>query len=150
MSSGLCVPPFPTQLSVMAAGNAHIGKPAPDFQATAVVEGAFKEVKLSDYRGEGGLEGAQVGAAPSDTRRWALTPLYSCPFHQGNMWFSFSTRWTSLLCALRRSSLSANMLRTSESWAARCWGSLWTRSSPTWLGISGDQQGGRVQPSLHL
>ncbi|KAF6306960.1 peroxiredoxin 2 [Rhinolophus ferrumequinum] len=36
----------------MAAGNAHIGKPAPDFQATAVVEGAFKEVKLSDYRGK--------------------------------------------------------------------------------------------------
>ncbi|KAF6306956.1 peroxiredoxin 2 [Rhinolophus ferrumequinum] len=28
------------------------------------------------------------------------------------------------------------MLRTSESWAARCWGSLWTRSSPTWLGIN--------------
>nr|KAF6402157.1 peroxiredoxin 2 [Rousettus aegyptiacus] len=36
----------------MAAGNAHIGKPAPDFQATAVVDGAFKEVKLSDYRGK--------------------------------------------------------------------------------------------------
>lgn len=51
-----------SQLSVMAAGNAHIGKPAPDFQATAVVDGAFKEVKLSDYRGKGGLEGTQVGA----------------------------------------------------------------------------------------
>ncbi|XP_044134883.1 peroxiredoxin-2 isoform X2 [Bufo gargarizans] len=36
----------------MAAGNAHIGKPAPDFQATAVVNGEFKEVKLADYRGK--------------------------------------------------------------------------------------------------
>ncbi|ELK27783.1 PREDICTED: peroxiredoxin-2 [Myotis davidii] len=36
----------------MASGNAHIGKPAPDFQATAVVDGAFQEVKLSDYRGK--------------------------------------------------------------------------------------------------
>ncbi|CAO2616298.1 PRDX2 [Lemmus lemmus] len=44
----------------MASGNACIGKPAPDFMATAVVDGAFKEVKLSDYRintprKEGGL-----------------------------------------------------------------------------------------------
>lgn len=45
----------------MACGNAHIGKPAPDFHATAVVEGAFREVKLSDYTGEGGLEGARIG-----------------------------------------------------------------------------------------
>uniref|UniRef100_A0A8C8YMR4 Peroxiredoxin-2 n=1 Tax=Prolemur simus TaxID=1328070 RepID=A0A8C8YMR4_PROSS len=29
-----------------------IGKPAPDFKATAVVDGAFKEVKLSDYKGK--------------------------------------------------------------------------------------------------
>lgn len=36
----------------MASGNAHIGKPAPDFTATAVVDGAFKEIKLSDYRGK--------------------------------------------------------------------------------------------------
>lgn len=63
----------------MATGNAHIGKPAPDFQATAVVEGAFKEVKLSDYRGEAGLEGAQVGAGPWLRRRWALTPPPSPP-----------------------------------------------------------------------
>lgn len=46
----------------MTSGYAHIGKPAPEFQATAVVDGAFKEVKLSDYKGEGGLEGALVGA----------------------------------------------------------------------------------------
>uniref|UniRef100_A0A8B9WN14 Peroxiredoxin-2 n=1 Tax=Bos mutus grunniens TaxID=30521 RepID=A0A8B9WN14_BOSMU len=31
---------------------AHVGKPAPEFQATAVVDGAFKEVKLSDYKGK--------------------------------------------------------------------------------------------------
>lgn len=36
----------------MAAGNAHIGKLAPDFTATAVMpDGQFKELKLSDYRG---------------------------------------------------------------------------------------------------
>lgn len=50
-----------SQLSVMASGNAHIGKPAPEFQATAVVNGAFKEVKLSDYKGEGGVEVALTG-----------------------------------------------------------------------------------------
>ncbi|XP_063302029.1 peroxiredoxin-2 [Pelobates fuscus] len=36
----------------MAAGKAHIGKPAPDFHTTAVVNGEFKEVKLSDYKGK--------------------------------------------------------------------------------------------------
>ncbi|MBK9119022.1 MAG: peroxiredoxin [Phycisphaerales bacterium] len=29
-----------------------IGKPAPDFKATAVVDGQFKEIKLTDYRGK--------------------------------------------------------------------------------------------------
>ncbi|XP_006631553.1 peroxiredoxin-2 [Lepisosteus oculatus] len=36
----------------MSSGNAKIGKPAPHFQATAVVDGQFKEIKLSDYRGK--------------------------------------------------------------------------------------------------
>uniref|UniRef100_A0A8C3IHX0 Peroxiredoxin-2 n=1 Tax=Chrysemys picta bellii TaxID=8478 RepID=A0A8C3IHX0_CHRPI len=36
----------------MASGKAHVGKPAPGFHATAVVDGAFKEIKLSDYKGE--------------------------------------------------------------------------------------------------
>lgn len=36
----------------MASGNAHIGKPAPGFHATAVVNGEFKDIKLSDYRGK--------------------------------------------------------------------------------------------------
>ncbi|KAL4838210.1 hypothetical protein H8958_002674 [Nasalis larvatus] len=36
----------------MASGNTHVEKPAPDFKATAMVDGAFKEVKLSDYKGK--------------------------------------------------------------------------------------------------
>jgi len=31
---------------------AKIGERAPDFQATAVVNGDFKEIKLSDYKGK--------------------------------------------------------------------------------------------------
>lgn len=29
-----------------------IGKPAPNFKATAVVDGAFKEISISDYKGK--------------------------------------------------------------------------------------------------
>ncbi|KAJ8345132.1 hypothetical protein SKAU_G00293250 [Synaphobranchus kaupii] len=36
----------------MSAGKAKIGQPAPAFQATAVVDGEFKEIKLSDYKGK--------------------------------------------------------------------------------------------------
>ncbi|MEJ1284952.1 hypothetical protein NN561_015942 [Cricetulus griseus] len=36
----------------MASGNLHIGELAPEFMATTVVDGAFKEVKLLDYRGK--------------------------------------------------------------------------------------------------
>lgn len=36
----------------MSSGNAKIGQPAPQFKATAVVDGQFKDVQLSDYRGE--------------------------------------------------------------------------------------------------
>lgn len=36
----------------MAAGNAHIGKPAPDFTAKAVMpDGQFQDLSLSDYKG---------------------------------------------------------------------------------------------------
>lgn len=36
----------------MSSGKAFIGKPAPDFSATAVMpDGQFKDIKLSDYRG---------------------------------------------------------------------------------------------------
>lgn len=36
----------------MASGKACIGKPVPDFRATAVVDGNIKDIKLSDYRGK--------------------------------------------------------------------------------------------------
>ncbi len=31
---------------------ARVGKPAPDFEATAFVNGGFKNIKLSDYKGK--------------------------------------------------------------------------------------------------
>ena len=31
---------------------ARVGKPAPDFEASAFVEGGFKNIKLSDYKGK--------------------------------------------------------------------------------------------------
>lgn len=37
----------------MSSGNAFIGKPAPNFTATAVMpDGQFKDIKLSDYKGK--------------------------------------------------------------------------------------------------
>lgn len=36
----------------MSSGNANIGKPAPGFKATAVVDGQFKDIQLSDYKGK--------------------------------------------------------------------------------------------------
>lgn len=36
----------------MSSGNAQIGKPAPDFNATAVVNGEFKDISLSNYKGK--------------------------------------------------------------------------------------------------
>jgi hypothetical protein len=31
---------------------AQVGKPAPDFEASAYVDGGFKNIKLSDYKGQ--------------------------------------------------------------------------------------------------
>jgi hypothetical protein len=31
---------------------AHVGKPAPDFEASAFIDGGFKNIKLSDYKGK--------------------------------------------------------------------------------------------------
>jgi len=31
---------------------ARVGKPAPDFEANAYIDGAFKNIKLSDYKGQ--------------------------------------------------------------------------------------------------
>lgn len=38
----------------MSSGNAKIGQPAPDFNATAVVKGQFENIKLGDYKGNCG------------------------------------------------------------------------------------------------
>jgi len=35
-----------------AAMGVMVGKPAPDFEASAFVQGGFKNIKLSDYRGK--------------------------------------------------------------------------------------------------
>jgi peroxiredoxin (alkyl hydroperoxide reductase subunit C) len=32
--------------------NARVGRPAPDFEASAFVEGGFKNIRLSDYKGQ--------------------------------------------------------------------------------------------------
>lgn len=44
----------------MSSGNAKIGQPAPDFTAKAVVDGQFKDLKLSDYRGKAALSCGKV------------------------------------------------------------------------------------------
>ena len=31
---------------------AQVGKPAPDFEASAFIDGGFKNIKLSDYKGQ--------------------------------------------------------------------------------------------------
>jgi peroxiredoxin (alkyl hydroperoxide reductase subunit C) len=31
---------------------AQVGKPAPDFEASAYIDGGFKNIKLSDYKGK--------------------------------------------------------------------------------------------------
>jgi len=31
---------------------ARVGKPAPDFEAAAFIDGGFKNIKLSDYKGK--------------------------------------------------------------------------------------------------
>jgi len=35
-----------------ASMTARVGKPAPDFEASAFVDGGFKNIKLSDYKGQ--------------------------------------------------------------------------------------------------
>ena len=50
--------PTATSSSAPAAGEeaqkvlARVGHPAPDFEVTAHVEGGFKNIKLSDYKGK--------------------------------------------------------------------------------------------------
>jgi hypothetical protein len=62
-----CVTPARGPIAVASAGQAEtptnviqegirmearVGKPAPDFEASAFVDGGFKNVKLSDYKGQ--------------------------------------------------------------------------------------------------
>lgn len=44
--------PAAGSLSPPPAIRARVGKPAPDFEAAAFVDGGFKNIKLSDYRGK--------------------------------------------------------------------------------------------------
>jgi hypothetical protein len=44
-------PPGETTKEVHAMPAARVGQAAPDFEASAFVEGGFKNVKLSDYHG---------------------------------------------------------------------------------------------------
>jgi len=42
----------PAAVAVAQVIRAQVGKPAPDFEANALVNGGFKNVKLSDYKGK--------------------------------------------------------------------------------------------------
>lgn len=42
----------PTMLKEVAKVLAKVGKPAPDFELPAFVDGGFKNIKLSDYKGK--------------------------------------------------------------------------------------------------
>ena len=45
--------PVETQIEKEEMGmQARVGKPAPDFEANAFVDGGFKTIKLSDYKGQ--------------------------------------------------------------------------------------------------
>lgn len=44
--------PTPTMLKEVAKMLAKVGKPAPDFELPAFVDGGFKNIKLSDYKGK--------------------------------------------------------------------------------------------------
>lgn len=42
----------PTPVAAVSEVRARVGQPAPDFEANALVNGGFKNVKLSDYKGK--------------------------------------------------------------------------------------------------
>ena len=42
----------PTPVAAVSEVRARVGKPAPDFEANALVNGGFKNLKLSDYKGK--------------------------------------------------------------------------------------------------
>lgn len=44
--------PIQSSPKEVTVNTARVGKTAPDFEASALVDGGFKNVKLSDYRGK--------------------------------------------------------------------------------------------------
>lgn len=42
----------PTPVATVSEVRARVGQPAPDFEANALVNGGFKNLKLSDYKGK--------------------------------------------------------------------------------------------------
>lgn len=42
----------PAAIKEVKMATARVGKPAPDFEVSAFVDGGFKNIKLSDYRGK--------------------------------------------------------------------------------------------------
>lgn len=141
----------------MSSGNAKIGQPAPDFNATAVVKGQFENIKLGDYKGNCGgcfyigfyeevFEKAllcsefplvanaslkhQLGRRPM---LWQLL-IWCLYILQGSIWSSSSTPWTSRSCVPLRSLLSATGWRNSAVLAARLLAAPLTPNSVTWHG----------------
>lgn len=46
------VPATATAAKEVSRVMARVGKPAPDFEASAFIDGGFKNIKLSDYKGK--------------------------------------------------------------------------------------------------
>lgn len=121
---------LPQSFANMSSGNAKIGQPAPDFSATAVVDGQFKDLKLSDYKGKGAFV-CSCGKRRLPPHLSSL--LFTCPA-QESMLSSSSTRWTSHLCVPPRSWPSATGSRTSVKSTARSLAAPLTPTSPIWHG----------------
>lgn len=140
----------------MAAGNAQIGMPAPDFTAKAVMpDGKFQDLTLSTYRGtpQPVSGGKCLMRFASKSWSWIETTFvyttkgwnnwacdyYSCvtkqtisfmsPLLQGSMSSFSSIPWTSPSCVQLRSLLSATLPKSSGKSAVRSSRRLLTRTS---------------------
>lgn len=110
----------------MSSGSAKIGQPAPDFTATAVVDGQFKDIKLSDYKGNGvishrlctplGVEVLAVTTSVSDPQSsFVLTVCWPTLFESNQLLLGAYLMWFASfpsICALQ--------------------GSMWCSSSTPW------------------
>jgi len=52
LAPGTSAAPAPTSVKEVAKMVARVGKSAPDFELPAFVNGGFKNIKLSDYKGQ--------------------------------------------------------------------------------------------------